>query len=1034
MKLSLYMSMMLGLQISLTAFTSTLFGQENNDREAVSFNRDIKPILSDRCFLCHGPDQSGPQSQETGLRLDQRDSAVKYGVFDFDAPADSELIRRVLSTDDDRMPPLESHKKSLSKTEVATLVRWIDQNATYEKHWAYVSPKRPTIPKVVVENRRTIHPVDAFVRHRLNETADVRDKLSPSKTADRQTLIRRATFDLIGLPPSPKDVQAFVKDAATDDEAFEKVIDRLLASPAYGEHRARYWLDAARYADTSGYQYDFERTQWVWRDWVIHAFNSNMPFDQFTIQQLAGDLIENADPQSRLATGFNRNHPITIEGGVVDEEYRTEYVIDRVVTTSTVFLGQTFLCARCHDHKYDPISQQDFYQFYAFFNNVPEKGLNGFAPQETISSPLAKEKIQLLQSELAEVRQDVIKLERPFERWAKEFESQPVQFVSPAPTKIQSSGGSDFGIQADGSVLFSGNNPATDDYTFLYALDELDIDQPSIQSIRLEALVDDSLNQRTGRASNGNFVLSEIKVEWKGHDKDAFTPIKILNATADHQQKGYPITAAFDGNLKRVGWAVDGNTRHENRTAIFALENPLPTNNGQLRIKLLQRFGTSHQIGRVRLSFCASDKPLAADEFKKRTGDLTTTQQNLDYRKFLLERFGNEKDKALLTKWNTRREAYDAASRFPNTMIMRERDDPRSTYVLERGEYNRPQKDRPLEPGIPAALGSLKDYPKDRLGLAKWLVSSEQPLTARVTVNRFWQQLFGRGLVDTSEDFGSQGSYPTHPDLLDWLAVEFTESGWDVKALLKTIMMSATYRQSSVVTAEQLELDPNNEWLSRGPRVRHDGEVIRDAALAVAGLLDPTVGGPSVYPYHPNGLWEEINNRPGFSKIYPHSLQPDDLYRRSMYTFWKRAVPPPSISTFDAPSREYCVVRRSRTNTPLQAFVMLHDPQFVEAARALAVNTLQLQRSDGRDLKSEERINHIFQQCLARDASTKEQELLKTALNKSMGQLKSAPDQVTAILAVGRALPDSSLDRVEVAAWTQVTRAVMNLSEFVTKE
>ncbi len=632
------------------------------------------------------------------------------------------------------------------------------------QHEAYIPPVRPTAPKVKFEHR-VYNPIDAFVISRLDGR-----KLKPAPAAERQALIRRVTFDLIGLPPTVAEMDAFVNDPASLDAAYEKVVDRLLKSPHYGEQMARFWLDAARYADTSGYQYDREREHWVWRDWVIHAFNSNLPFDQFTIQQIAGDMLPDATDQTRLATGFNRNHPITIEGGVVDEEYRTEYVIDRVVTTSTVWLGQTFLCARCHDHKYDPVTQEEFYQFYSFFNNVPERGLKGFDPKLTLPSPLNST--------------------------VKDFENE-------------------------------------------------------------------------------------------------------------------------------------------------------------------------------------SKKP----------------------------------------------------SVFPATMVMSEMPEPRQAYVLQRGEYDKPMKDRPVEPAVPDSIGSLpKTAPQNRLGLAQWLVARDQPLTARVTVNRFWQRLFGVGLVKTSEDFGSQGEYPSHPDLLDWLADEFMSSGWDVKRILKTIVMSNTYRQSSHLTDEAYTLDPENRMLARGPRTRLDGEVIRDSALAVSGLLDTTVGGPSVYPYHPQGLWLEINNRPNYSRAYPHQTDPHQHHRRTLYTFWKRTVPPPSVATFDAPSREYCVVRRSSTNTPLQAFVMLHDPQFVEAARHLAVRMI---KEGGEQLESQ--ITFGFRCCTSRTPNDKERRILLKTYSQRIQEYKNNTKAADQLLSVGVSPVDDTIDRAELAAMTQVARMLMNLSEFLTK-
>jgi hypothetical protein len=730
--------------------------------ERARFNRDIRTIFSKTCFACHGPDSNARKAK---LRLDIREEAIleRDGIRPIvpGNAAASEAYRRIMAADpDDQMPPADFHTQ-LSPRDKAMLKQWIDQGADYEKHWAFIPPVRPQ-PSEVEHAEAVRNPIDAFVIARL-----AADENLPAKEARRRTLVRRVTLDLTGLPPATEEVEAFVADPANNNDAYERLVDRLLDSPRFGEHQARYWLDAARYADTSGYQYDKIRHQWVWRDWVIHAFNTNMPFDRFTIEQNAGDLLPNATGQTRLATGFHRNHPITIEGGVIDEEYRTEYVMDRVVTTSTTWLGLTFGCARCHDHKYDPIGQSDFYSFFAFFNNVPERGLNGFKPQEKIESPL------------------------------KNLDAQSA------------------GANAD----------------------------------------------------------------------------------------------------------------------------------------------------------------------------------------------------------------------VPETMILTEKPKPRQAYVLMRGEYDKPVKDRPVEPNVPVALGGLpSDLPRNRLGLAKWLVSEDNPLTARVTVNRFWAQLFGTGIVKTIEDFGSQGEYPSHPDLLDWLAVEFVQSGWDIKHLFKTMVMSGTYRQSSQVTSDLQTLDPNNRLLARGPRFRLDAETIRDAALAVSGQLDETIGGPGVYPYHPQGLWLEINNRPGYSRAYPHTEDPAQLYRRSMYTFWKRTVPPPSLATFDAPEREYCVVQRSRTNTPLQAFVMLHDPQFVEAARKLAERMIHESDAD-----PDQRIAHGFQLCTARQPTERESALLRRALHDRLVQYQSDKDAAAKLLSIGQSTPDSAIDPAELAAYATIARMLLNLSEFITK-
>lgn len=1011
-------TILLGLPV-LHTWPGEASAQDTDQSDSIDFSRDIRPLLADRCFVCHGPDQSSELSSETELRLDSRESAIELGVFDFDDVESSEILVRILSTDESiQMPPTSSQKKRLTGDEVDAIRSWIKQGAGFDRHWAYVSPKKPAIP-VVSRPDWQVHPVDAFVLNRLEAS-----NLQTSDVADRPTLIRRLTFDLIGLPPTFEEIDQFVNDSDPLEKAVESVVDRLLASPHYGEHMARHWLDAARYADTSGYQYDRERTHWVWRDWVIHAFNTNKPFDEFTVEQIAGDLLPDATDQTRLATGFNRNHPITIEGGVIDEEYRTEYVIDRVVTTSTVWLGQTFLCARCHDHKYDPVSQKDFYQFFAYFNNVPEKGLNGFDPQQKIASPLAATRIQKIDERIVALRKKMIALNLPMGEWEKRLRSEIPAWNIPDLESVTSTGGATPTQQDDKSILMTETNPPKDDYEIIFKADQ------EIREIRLEAIPDPSLtNGSASRGSNGNFVLTEFIVEAMTSESNSeFEPIAIQHAHADYEQKGFTIDQAFDSKLGQNGWAVDGNLRAENRTAIFSLAKTIPAA-ATVRIKMLHRYGMSHQIGRFRLSLSGKESlPLATIGLLENTAERTVAQtDNLTI--LLALRFGDEPAKDAANDLANAINDLVAAEDFPATMVMQEMAKPRSTYVLQRGEYDKPIKGVQLGPAVPEAIGAMDAQAvSNRLGLAKWLVSRDQPLTARVTVNRFWQQLFGTGLVKTSEDFGAQGEYPSHPQLLDWLAVEFMDCGWDVKHLLKTIVMSRTYQQSSRLTPGKLQRDPENRMLARGPRVRLGAEAIRDNALAVSGLLDRTVGGPSVYPYHPSGLWMEINNRPNYSRPYPHQTDSAQHYRRTMYTFWKRTVTPPSAATFDAPTREYCVVRRSRTNTPLQAFVMLHDPQFVEASCFLARRMLE---KGGASTRAG--IEYGFRLCTSREPNQSELAILLEAYDRQFKRYSTDQQSAKRLLSVGVTDLSGEPDLAELAAMTQVARMLINLSEFLMK-
>lgn len=1001
------------------------------DEPELRFNRDIRPILADRCFKCHGPDS---QTREAGLRLDQLEAATSE--LDSGERAivpgnvgESELVRRIRSTDPDlQMPPPDSGKQ-LSAGERDRLETWIRQGARYEPHWAFVPPRRPEPPPVSVPTW-PVNPIDRFVLARIEAAG-----LNPSPEATREKLIRRVAFDLTGLPPSPEEVSEFLRD--TTPEAYGRMVDRYLASPSYGEHLARTWLDLARYADSNGYQYDTERQQWVWRDWVIAAFNRNMPFDQFTIEQLAGDLLPNATPQQRLATGFNRNHGVTIEGGVIDEEYRTEYVIDRVVTTGSTWLGLTLLCARCHDHKFDPISQREFYQFMAFFNQVPERGLNGFEPQERIPSPLASERLQQYERQLEQLRTELETARRESEAefiaWAERILARP----APAwellrPTQLHSSGGTTLTLLEDQSFLASGANPQQDVYEMTARTEAT-----GLTAVRLEALTDPSLpGGGPGRHANSNFVLSEFELTAISlRDPAVSRPVKFIRAEADYSQVNYEVAKAIDGTVAgNSGWAVDGPTRKEPATALFIAAEPFGFDGGtqlQFRLRHEASFAT-HGIGRPRLAVTtqpASEVSLGGLPQPIRAlldrpwRELSTDEQS-QLRRYYLEEH-SPRGKALFAE--IARVEQERQNAFPPTMIMRELDQPRQTFVLNRGQYDQPTT--AVSAGVPKILGSLAaDQKSDRLALARWLVSPEHPLTARVAVNRIWQRLFGVGLVKTSEDFGLQGELPSHPELLDWLATEYIRSGWDTKALYRLILASSTYRQSSDVGREAYLRDPDNRLIARGPRFRLEAEEVRDAALAVSGLLVRQVGGPSVYPYQPPGLWTELNNRPGYSTEYPEG-KGEQLYRRSVYSFWKRTVPLPMLKILDAPDREVCTLQRSRTNTPLQALLLWNAPQFVEAAKHLAQQMLAAAAAGQGDPAA-----HGFELVTGRKATADELALLREHF--AAEHLRFSADEAAAreLLGVGASPPPQSLPLAESAAWTSVARLLLNLDEFITKE
>jgi hypothetical protein len=993
--------------------------------EKVDFNRDIRPILSNACFRCHGPDAA---VREAELRLD-----IPEGVFakrDGKAaivaghPARSELMRRITHADaEERMPPEESNRK-LTATEIDLLRRWIKEGAAWQQHWAFQPLVQPALPQVA-EDTWSKTPLDQFVLRRLRS-----EGLTPARQASAETLVRRVAFDLTGLPPTLEEIDRFVNDKSP--RAYEEMVDRYLQSTAYGEQMARHWLDLARYADTNGYQYDTERTQWVWRDWVIAAYNRNLPFDQFTIEQLAGDLLPKGTAQQRLATGFNRNHGITIEGGVIDEEYRVEYVMDRLVTVGSVWMGLTVGCARCHEHKYDPISQQEFYGLFAFFNQVPEGG-RGFAPQETIASPLAEQQQREVNQEIARLRAE---LEKPVdnaaevEQWARKISSGGYGWGVLDPSFMKSSGGSKFTKLADHSLLVGGANPGQDVYDI-----HARTDQRGLTTVRLQALTDPSLpGGGPGRHTNSNFVLSEFEltvVSVKNPEQSQV--VNFSQARAEYSQRNYEIKKAIDGTAaNNNGWAVDGPTRKKPVAAIFVAAVPFGYEGGsELRFRLRHEasFGT-HGVGRVRLSVSSAaaeslgyDGPpadivriaslAATDRSASEQQELTAYyQQRYGKRKVLMDQI------AALER--------SKATAFPATMVMKDLAKPRDTFILNRGQYNAPGEK--VAASVPAIFPGLPaDVPRNRLGLARWLVDPSHPLTARVTVNRYWQRLFGVGLVKTSEDFGVQGELPSHRELFDWLAAEFIKQGWDIKKVHRLILTSATYRQSSHVGSAAYAADPENRLLARGPRMRLAAEEIRDNALAVSGLLVKRLGGKSVYPYQPKGLWMELNNRPGYSRQYPQG-QGEDLYRRSLYTFWKRTVPSPMLKTFDAPEREFCTLQRSRTNTPLQSLLLLNGPQFIEAARQLAGRVM---REGGDSVES--RVVFSFRLATGRRPTQEESVLIRSVYQSELVRFRGNEAAARKLLQVGQASQFSQLDMAEQAAWTSVTRMLLNLDEAITK-
>lgn len=996
--------------------------------EKIEFNRDVLPILSNHCYVCHGPDSA---TREAGLRLDLRESAIgkaesgKRAITPGKVQA-SELIRRITTKDEsERMPPADGPKQ-LNANQIATLKTWIEQGAEFQPHWAFVAPQLPKVPKPV-HSAWAKNEIDQFVLERLERAG-----LKPAREASREALIRRVAFDLTGLPPKLNEIDRFLADQSP--QAYERMVDRYLDSPAYGEHMARHWLDLARYADTNGYQYDTEREQWVWRDWVINAYNQNKPFNEFTIEQLAGDLLPRATDQQRLATGFNRNHGITIEGGIIDEEYRTEYVMDRLVTTGEVWLALTIGCARCHEHKFDPISQKEFYELYAFFNQVPERGMRGFAPKQRIHSPLANTLLQKLDTELAQLKAELKKpvdIDQHLDLWSKSVAAEAIDgWTVVEPRTMKSSGGTVLTKLDDDSVLANGANPQKDVYELT-----AETSATNLTAVRLEALTHKSLpDGGPGRHSNSNFVLSEFELTAVSMANPSQKQIvKFTQAIADYSQTNYEIAKAIDGSVAgNNGWAVDGPTRKRPATAMFIARSPFGFEGGtKLQFRLRHEAGfATHGVGRPRLSITGDAPPTLKfysipgeiRRLAKKAANQRTQNESKQLREYFL---AHHSPKQTLEQQIAELEKQKETA-YPETMIMQDMPQPRATFLLNRGQYNEP-KDL-VTANVPAIFPAMsKTAPKNRLGFAQWLVDPNHPLTARVAVNRYWQRLFGLGLVKTSEDFGIQGEMPSHPELLDWLALEFIRSGWDTKQMQRLIVNSATYRQTSHVGAAAYQQDPENRLLARGPRMRLAAEEIRDTTLAVSGLLMQQLGGKSVYPYQPKGLWLELNNRPNYSKEYKRG-KGDDLYRRSMYTFWKRTVPSPMLKTLDAPEREFCTIRRSRTNTPLQALLLLNGPQFVEAARKLAERTLA---EGGKTI--DEQIAYGFRLVTSRNPSDTEMAVFRKAYETELKYYTKDEKAAIKLLKVGDSPFNTELNKAKLAAFTSLTRLLLNLDEAITK-
>jgi hypothetical protein len=1016
---------------------------QTSKEKAVDFNREIRPILSDNCFTCHGPDE---KQRMAGLRFDTKEGAfARAGVIVAGDSANSKLYQRISAKDADRlMPPLYSGHK-LTDRQIESLRRWIDEGAKWETHWAYIAPQNPTIP-LVKNSAWPRNPIDKFIQARLEK-----EGLQPSAEADKATLLRRVSFDLTGLPPSLEELEAFLADHSPD--AYEKCVDRLLASKHFGERMAMQWLDLARYADTHGYHIDSHRDMWVWRDWVINAFNQNKPFDQFTVEQLAGDLLPDATIEQRIATGFNRNHMINFEGGAIPEEYQVEYVIDRVETTANTWLGMTLGCARCHNHKYDPITQKEFYQFFAFFNTVAEEGLDGrtgnAAPvlalpstEQVNESERLSATIKKLEDRLAQ--KDVTQAQ---EAWEKQFVNQ----VAQAPRNgliahyeldgnlSDSSGNYHNGRTVRGDPAFTTGilgralNFDGDTQVSFGNYWRLGLDEPFSLSFWVNGSGNKPVNilQKAANAETGkgfevdldDFRLIGIqryaaRVGFKlASDNESGIYIRVREPVA--MGVWQQVTFTYDGSGKANGLRAYINGVLKDCDILQDNLNGLTNNASDLGVGSREQ-GKSFRgaIDDLRIYGRVLDRPdieqlairypiqaLLTGVFGKRTKEGNSRVR--DY--FLTYASDTDLQNSYKELKSVRKQKEELDKHIQTVMVMSEMSKPRETYVLGRGDYR--NKLEKVSANVPAILPQMSKEPAlNRLALARWLVDSTNPLTARVIVNRFWQMYFGLGIVKTSEDFGSQGEPPVHPELLDWLALEFMKSGWNIKAMQRLIVTSATYRQSSKSSQALVEKDPENRLLARGARFRLSAEMIRDSALVVSGLLNREISGASVFPYQPKGLWEEMAFGDGFSAQEYKQSKGKDLYRRSLYTFWKRTVPPPSLVTFDAPDREKCVGRRVLTNTPLQSLILLNDPLYTEAALKLAGRVLETKKND-----TSSRLILLYRLVLQRNPSMAEIKILGTLLKQQL------------------AIYQDDTNKVQ-KAWTIACSTVLNLDEAIVRE
>lgn len=1018
------------LLIALIGLAHLALANDGAAAEPLSFNRDVRPILSDNCYLCHGADAGKRQAE---LRLDVRDDAIAAGAIVPGEPEQSPLVERITSTDPEvKMPPPDSHR-SLTPPQIETLVRWVKEGAPYDKHWAFKPIERPPVPPAG-EGAGPRNEIDRFVRQKLDASG-----LKPSPRAPLPILLRRLSLDLVGLPPSAEQLAHW--QAAT--EPVDAAIDELLASPHYGERMATDWLDVARYADTHGFNNDAARTMWPWRDWVVRALNDNMPYDQFIAAQLAGDLLPQATHSQRLATGFNRNHVINSEGGIIDEEYRVEYVADRVRTTSLAWLGLTLECARCHDHKFDPISQREYYQFFAFFNNVDETGEDGRIANASplMPAPSSDEQAKLRQLQRQEKRQ-LANLRRLLKAASAE-EPAALQPVVESASVVETPQWS-----IDAFATPQAFPAAATDVTPTKPLNSKEGWALSAWVRRANGAAGplvSTMNYATPRSSGGYGAGAEVGLTSDGAVEvrlavrwPAYAMQVVSRRTLPADQWGQVAVIVTGNKARDVRIFIDGIesatiARHDGLTGDVTISGPVRV--GHTNRKTDKPF--SGELQRLQITAAPLDvqrlESFIVNEIA-RLAAAPTPPTHTPTQKFITNAarlsVTHPKIAAAAEAWRTTHaERLALARSFPNVMVMQELPKPRESFVLTRGQYDQHGEsvtaDVPQVLGLPLPAGAARN----RLTLARWFTDPRHPLTARVVMNRLWQQFFGVGLVKTASDFGMQSEWPSHPELLDWLAAEFVASGWDLKHMVRLIAGSATYQQDSAASAELWARDPENRLLARGPRQRLTAEMIRDQALAVSGLLNDALGGPPAFPYQPADYYKGIvvaADYPGSSYTVGAG---GDLYRRSLYTFWKRTVPHPTLSAFDSPDREFCVARRSATNTPLQALVLMNDPTFLEAARKLGERMLTEGGAD-----DGARLTWGFRTVTAREPTADEAATLRDLLAQQRRDFADGVSTPKSLLGAGAAERKSTVtNEAELAAYASLGSLLLNLDEAVTR-